>query len=278
MGSVFSPYYAAARRQGPANPEHFCALNVALYGAVPRWAMTERGAADVSRDVERFTIGPSQMRWDGDVLEVDINERCMPLPRKLRGRLRLQTPAPIDHAMVLNGEGMHLWRPYAPCTRVSLELEQPFLSWQGQGYFDSNCGHAALESGFSHWHWSRVMQGPDTLVIYDATRRDGSQIAFARHFSPSGDIADATLPPPANLPRGLWGVTRPTRAEHGSTPRLIRRLEDAPFYTRSEVALQIGGHECHGVHESLDLDRFSKRWVQTLLPFRMPRLAGRSRA
>jgi carotenoid 1,2-hydratase len=27
------------------------------------------------------------------------------------------------------------------------------------------------------------------------------------------------------------------------------------------------------VHESLDLDRFAQRWVQLLLPFRMPRRA-----
>ena len=44
IGSVFSPYYAWARRRGPADPEQFCALNVALYGKDRRaWAMTERG-------------------------------------------------------------------------------------------------------------------------------------------------------------------------------------------------------------------------------------------
>ena len=31
------------------------------------------------------------------------------------------------------------------------------------------------------------------------------------------------------------------------------------------------------MHESLCLDRFSRRWVQTLLPFRMPRVRSRSR-
>ncbi len=34
IGSVFSPYYAQARRGGPTNPEEHSALNVALYGAV----------------------------------------------------------------------------------------------------------------------------------------------------------------------------------------------------------------------------------------------------
>jgi carotenoid 1,2-hydratase len=32
----------------------------------------------------------------------------------------------------------------------------------------------------------------------------------------------------------------------------------------------------NAVHESLDLDRFSRRWVQLLLPFRLPRRARRS--
>ena len=44
VGSVFSPYYAAARRAGRGDPDHHCAINVALYGEGPhRWAHTERG-------------------------------------------------------------------------------------------------------------------------------------------------------------------------------------------------------------------------------------------
>jgi carotenoid 1,2-hydratase len=31
VGSVFSPYYAWARRKGQADPENHCALNVAIY-------------------------------------------------------------------------------------------------------------------------------------------------------------------------------------------------------------------------------------------------------
>ncbi|MFM7004007.1 MAG: hypothetical protein ACKOXN_08715, partial [Limnohabitans sp.] len=44
VGSVFSPYYAWARRSGQADPENHCALNVAIYSkGASRWAMTERG-------------------------------------------------------------------------------------------------------------------------------------------------------------------------------------------------------------------------------------------
>ncbi|MEP6836808.1 MAG: carotenoid 1,2-hydratase, partial [Bradyrhizobium sp.] len=31
IGSVFSPYYAFARRKGPADPLNHCAINVAIY-------------------------------------------------------------------------------------------------------------------------------------------------------------------------------------------------------------------------------------------------------
>ena len=52
VGSVFSPYYAWARSRngGVADPENFCAINVALYGAAgKRWTMTERGRSSVRR-------------------------------------------------------------------------------------------------------------------------------------------------------------------------------------------------------------------------------------
>ena len=265
IGSVFSPYYAAARRKCSADPEHYCSLNVALYGDVKRWAMTERGRGDIARGVERFEIGPSAIRWDGETLDVEINEFTTPFLQKLKGRLRVKTPAPIDHEVLLNAEGNHRWRPIQPQARVELTLTNPGLNWSGTGYFDSNFGDAPLESGFTTWHWSRRTDGEATSVVYDAQLRGGPRIAFARRFG--AEIADLPLPADAEMPRGLWGVARPTRSNE--SPKLIRRLEDAPFYTRSEFTDEAG----HGLHESLDLDRFSKRWVQVLLPFRMPRIA-----
>ena len=41
VGSVFSPYYARARRQAPTDPENHCAVNIAVYGPGGRWAMKE---------------------------------------------------------------------------------------------------------------------------------------------------------------------------------------------------------------------------------------------
>jgi carotenoid 1,2-hydratase len=37
VGSVFSPYYAWARRRGEAPALNHCSINVALYGPLGRW-------------------------------------------------------------------------------------------------------------------------------------------------------------------------------------------------------------------------------------------------
>jgi len=57
---------------------------------------------------------------------------------------------------------------------------------------------------------------------------------------------------------------------------VLRTYEDTPFYARSLLATEHDGLPATAMHESLDLDRFASRWVQCLLPFRMPRLAGRA--
>jgi carotenoid 1,2-hydratase len=39
------------------------------------------------------------------------------------------------------------------------------------------------------------------------------------------------------------------------------------------IATRLLGEPVNAMHESLSLDRFRKRWVQSLLRFRMPRVA-----
>ena len=66
---MFSPYYAWDRARRDTQPDNYCALNVALYSRhAKRWTMTERGARLCHRDDKQFTIGPSQLRWDGNAL------------------------------------------------------------------------------------------------------------------------------------------------------------------------------------------------------------------
>lgn len=292
IGSVFSPYYAAARRRGPARPENHCALNVALYstsatGAAQsrtpnRWAMTERGETALARKVDMLAIGPSRLDWDGQTLTATINEVTSPWPSRLRGTVRLHTEAIAQRVVQLDASGRHRWRPIAPSARVEVHLDEPGLRWSGHAYLDSNAGDEPLEDGFNGWHWSRAriaLPGPrhrtagDAVVYYETTRRDGSESAFAIRFDAAGCDHDVDLPPTISLPVTGWRIARSTRGDPSrpSAARVLRTLEDTPFYARSLLAMQWQGASVTAMHESLSLTRFRAPWVRALLPFRMPR-------
>ena len=275
IGSVFSPYYAWARRRGRRDPTDHCAMNVALYG--PRrnlWAMTERGRGGLLRERATLAIGPSTIAWDRTALTIRIDERCTPWPSRIRGTVRLY-PAAVSHRVFdLDETGGHRWRPVAPCAIAEVMLEQPGTSWSGPAYFDMNTGDAPLESGFRTWTWSRAPSAQRTGVLYDVERRDGSRRALSLAFDSSGGVRDLAPLSAASLPATRWRMKRTTRADAGHTPTVIRTLEDAPFYARSVLATQIEDTPVTAVHESLSLDRFRAPLVQAMLPFRMPRRAS----
>ncbi len=266
---MFSPYYARAIRRGQAPAENHLAINVALYRP-NRWAMTERRARSLLRRPEVLQIGPSRLAWDGAALTAEIAEITAPLPRRLRGRIRL-IPTRIENEVYpLDQAGRHRWRPIAPRARIEVAFEQPELSWSGHAYFDSNDGDVPLTEDFSSWNWSRADTPAGTIVLYDVLRRAGGTHALALNFDAAGAHAFAA-PPLAALPRTAWGVARTTRADSGFDPRVVKRFESAPFYARSCIATRLHGEDMVAVHESLDLDRFDAAWVRRLLPFRMPR-------
>ncbi|MEM9171031.1 MAG: carotenoid 1,2-hydratase, partial [Pseudomonadota bacterium] len=68
-------------------------------------------------------------------------------------------------------------------------------------------------------------------------------------------------------------VKRRTRSAAGAAPRVVKTLEDTPFYSRSVVRSRLFGADRIGVHESLSGPRLRNPAVKMLLPFRMPRLA-----
>ncbi|MGT2435224.1 carotenoid 1,2-hydratase [Bradyrhizobium betae] len=270
IGSVFSPYYAFARRKGPADPLNHCAINVAVYrSGGNRWAMTERARDAVSRTTDTFTAGPSHLSWDGSSLTIDVNETTVPIPGRLRGNIRLVPTAITQQAFSLNPSGNHQWWPIAPCARVQVRLDHPRLSWQGDGYFDMNQGEAPLEQGFSDWQWSRGSMREGTAILYEALRRDGSRVDLAMTFDPTGRMQAFEPPPTVELRRTGWRVARNVRSE--STARIVKTLEDAPFYARSVISAKLLDEPVTLMHESLSLDRFKIPIVQAMLPFRMPR-------
>jgi carotenoid 1,2-hydratase len=278
IGSVFSPYYAWARRHGGGNPMRHCAFNVALYGrSGKRWAMTERDAAAVARDQDRLSIGPSSVAWDGSGLTLWIDEVSAPLPRRIRGCVRLYPAAIETRVLALDAAGRHRWRPIAPCARVEVSLTSPALSWSGPAYLDTNTGDRPLEDDFARWDWSRAAVPGGTIVLYDVTPRamtpnaPMSSRSLAMRYASSGGVQDCEPPPSALLPATRWGVARRIGSAPGHPPSVIATLEDTPFYARSVVSTQCDGAPVVALHESLSLDRFRAPWVQAMLPFRMPR-------
>lgn len=269
IGTVFSPWYALARRGGGGDPHDHCCLNVALYGAPSRWAMTDRRRIALRRDADTLAIGPSSLAWDGTALTVRIEEVTAPIPSRLRGTVRLHPTALSTRRFTLDSDGRHQWQPIAPRSRVEVALESPPLRWSGAAYFDTNAGSAPLEQDFREWDWCRAMLPDATAILYNAQRRDGSRISLALRATDDGGLADFTPPPNTELPRTFWRLRRPTRAE--GSARVTRTLTDAPFYARSEIHTRLLGHDAPAMHESLSLDRFSSPAMFAMLPFRVPR-------
>jgi carotenoid 1,2-hydratase len=269
VGSVFSPYYASARRRGHADAADHCALNVALYGTGgKRWSMTERGHAQIERSAGAFVLGPSRLEWRADALHVAVDEIAVPVPRKLRGQVIVHPQSKPDFALSLDTPQRHHWSPIAPCARIEVDFESPRVSWRGTAYLDCNSGTVPLESSFRSWHWSRSHDGSgSTHVTYDVERREEAPLTLGLRIGPDGRVEPAPLAPEQRLRRTLWGVDRRIRNDgHGGTR--VTTLEDTPFYARSLV--RPAGQPVM-VHETLSLERFDTRWVQALLPFRMPR-------
>lgn len=273
IGSVFSPYYAWSRDLGRGDPYQHCAINVSLYGkGGKRWSMTERTREGLVQSTSQFQVGPSSLTWKDEQLLIDIDEITVPFPSSLRGRITLSPRAVTDAKVRLDDHGHHHWWPIAPLCDVEVSFSNPTRSWTGTGYFDSNWGTEPLEAGFQRWDWSRANLSNDrSVVLYDVTRRDGTPFSLARLFQADGTVEDIDAPTSRPISKTLWRVDRATQSDEGTSPKVLSTLEDAPFYARSMVESSLLGERVTAMHESLDLDRFASKWVQVLLPFKMPR-------
>lgn len=276
VGSVFSPYYAWARRHGPADAEDHCALNVALYSpGAGRWCMTERGRGHCARTGDSLVIGPSRLHWDGQCLQFDIDERGAPLPRRVRGRVRLWPEQLQRYSTPLDAAGRHRWGPIAPSARIEVDLPEPGLRWQGHAYLDSNEGDEPVERAFERWDWSRArLPDGSTLVHYDLqwpAQPDHPERLLSLRFDARGEVEPLPTPPPQDLPPTAWRL--PRRMRSAQALRVARQLEDTPFYQRCLLDVPLGRHTVQGFHETLSVPRLVRPVVQAMLPFRMPRRA-----
>jgi len=236
--------------------------------------MTERGAGSLHRERHALAIGPSSLRWQADALVIDIDEIAVPLPRRVRGQVRLVPEAVCHHTSTLDTGSLHRWGPIAPCARVEVEFDSPAQRWSGHGYLDCNEGDEPIDRPFRAWDWSRApLADGSCAVLYDVQPKQGADRLLALRFDKRGGVEAFEAPPRRKLPASAWRVARSTRCDEGFEPRVVQRMEDAPFYSREVIASRLLGEGVMAVHESLDVPRLVSPATQWMLPWRMPRRA-----
>lgn len=247
-------------------------INIALYAeSEQRWVFTEPDVGSVHREPRRFALGGTRLYWERDDLRVSFDERTAVFGRPVRGSVRLRASPRFTRPMSIDPTGVHHWWAVAPSSRIEVELEQPRLKFSGSGYHDSNFGCGPLEDAFVRWSWSRASSAVGTAVLYDVETRDGASLRRSLLFRPDGALTSLEAPHVESLPRTRWHLLRSTRTAPRGHARVIRTLEDTPFYARSLLETSLGHDRVRAVHESLDLDRFRHPLVQCLLPFRIRR-------
>jgi len=276
VGSVFSPYYAWARKSGAASADAHCAINIALYGHNNCWTMTERAANSIERSANYYRIGPSSVRVENQELIYAIDEIAVPLPQRVVGEIRVGLNPITTKPISIDSTEQHQWQALAPKTRINVNFVKPDVKWSGNAYVDTNWGTEPMEDAFISWNWSRAhLDCGDTVVQYDVERRDGTDELKTLRFDQrtASPVTHASLTDQRSLPvTRYWRQPRLTRTEQNAEVSNLKTLEDTPFYSRSSFNTVIEGHDAVSIHESIDFDRIRKSWVQHLLPFRMPRI------
>lgn len=273
LGNPFSPAYARARRTRGAEALAYCSMNVAVYArGASAWALEERRLGDRDRSAHGVQIGASTMRWDGDRLVVEIDERTTPFGRHVRGRVLLRPEAHSGLELSIDELGQHRWWPVAPLARIEVDLPLPGLRFSGHGYHDANAGARPLDEAFETWSWSRARSESAALLTYDVACASGSTQSLAFKVSSHGDIEDLPHMWNTPLPRTVWGLPRQARVDEGRTARLARSLEDGPFYARALLETELGGQKVLAMHETLSAHRLRRGWVRALAGFRMRRV------
>jgi len=279
IGSVFSPYYHWARKRaqrtgGAVDPGDYCAINVAIYSpGKKRWTMTERGRTQVVRSACHFEVGPSALEWDGTALTIRIRERSAPIPRAVRGTIRLSPEHLFNWGSALDAAGRHRWGPIATRARIEVDFDRPGVRWGGHGYFDSNEGDEPIEDCFESWDWSRtILPNGDSALLYDLRESAGSERLLALRFGREGTVTPFDPGPRWTLGRTGWRVERGMRSDaDGAPPSIVRTLEDTPFYARSLARSSFQGQSAISMHETLSGPRLRSPIVRLMLPWRMPR-------
>ena len=247
-----------------------------MYGKGWRWTMTERDKLALTQSANRLQIGPSSFDWNGETLKIFFDEISTPHFNRIKGTVTIKPKNITNIEVPLTKSGSHIWRPFAPSAEIEVDIGRKGWQWSGHGYFDANFGTRALEQDFSYWTWARLPVSKGSVTFYEAELRNDSPFKLALKFHENGNVEEIKPPPKSKLSRSLWAVKRETRADKGFTPYQVKHMLDTPFYTRSAIKTKIFGEETVGVHEALDLKRFSNPFLMPMLTLRVPRVASKA--
>jgi len=209
------------------------------------------------------------MRWRGDDLVMDLDEVAPWSRAPIRGQVRFVPEQRTGASFSLDAAARHRWWPIAPCGHVDVNLREPRVAFRGRGYFDANAGDEPMTAAFRDWTWSRAhTRDGRAIVTYDVRAKNGAwaarSIAFRR-----GAIDPVVELAPRSVGGTRWGLGRTVRGEPGFAPRIVRTLEDGPFYARSVIETRFAGETVRAMHETLSADRLARSAVSFLLGFRM---------
>lgn len=270
VGNVFSPAYFRARRARlAADPLAHCGMHVVVHGETNAWALSEWRGQDVMRSRDSLTLGRSGLVRDMHGITITIDERASAWTSGIRGTIRIDTSTWFDHVFALDAASRHGWWPVAPRARIEVALDRPRLRFIGNGYHDANAGSEALEQAFAGWSWCRAASDDRTSVVYDVRARTGEVSPLALAFDDGGGVTALDGLVPGELSTSRWRLPRTTRVDPGTRATVVRTLVDAPFYSRALLDTTLGGRRGLAMHEVVDLERFTRRSTQWMLPFRM---------
>jgi carotenoid 1,2-hydratase len=277
VGHPFSPDYL---RAGRVPAERYCSMNVAVYGPRPLarlrsgFALEERAIPSCDRAPDGIQIGRSSLRWVGDRLQADLDERTTPLGhpfrRAIKGRVTFVPEALTGRELVIDRDERHLWWPVSPVGRIEVDLPSLGLRFRGHGYHDANAGETSLADGFEHWSWSRARTSQGAALTYDAIDRSGTKTSHAfRVRAGSGNIEPIESTGLVARARSAWGLPRGVRVDAGASVHTIRTLEDGPFYDRELIETRVDGEPVTAMYEALSGRRLRAGWVRFLTGYRM---------
>ena len=227
----------------------------------------------MSRDATSFHVGPSSLRWNGQWLEIHVDEWSVPIPKPVRGVIRVHPDRLFPFVTALDDHQLHHWGPLAPSARVEVSLDAPAVSWKGHAYLDSNQGESLIVNEFTEWDWSRAnLSDGSVAVLYDIREKSGIERLLALRFHPNGEVSEFEAPQRQALPKALWRVARSIRSDDAVPAKVVQTLEDTPFYVRSVLESGLLGEKVISMHETLNIPRLDTTSTRLMLPWKMPRV------